>query len=382
MLHYTTADLSVMLPSPSLKHATSAEHCARDNGTVLTIQYLRALAAGLVVLQHALAPASAHAARPLFGDLGVALFFVISGYIMWRTTCGGGRGPLAFWAARLVRIVPLYWLFTTLFVLVALLLPGALSSEPGLDPAFILKSYLFVPAVHPHDGHVAPVYTLGWTLNYEMFFYLVFGACLFIAQGTLRLIAVIGVFVLLVAVGSIARPSDAVLATYTNSILLEFLAGVLLAASTPWLMRRGKAAGAALVLLGAAWFAACSLSPIEAIRTFALSGPATILVAGAIMLEPLARHAPSRLGLLLGDASYSVYLTHPFALRLELLATAALGASSWPGLLAYIAFAVPTALVAGVVCYVLVERPLVAGGHHLVPRRSRSQRSAALAAAP
>ncbi len=99
---------------------------------------------------------------------------MISGFIMWTTTEDQNRGPGAFWLARIVRIVPLYWMFTTAYVMAALLTPASFFIVK-LEPAHILKSYLFIPATHPNLGLVAPVYTLGWTLNYEMFFYLLFG---------------------------------------------------------------------------------------------------------------------------------------------------------------------------------------------------------------
>src|SRR2546429_618295 len=78
--------------------------------TVVTVQYLRAIAASLVVFHHAMAPPALRSYYPhSFGEFGVDLFFVISGYIMWTTTARGQRGPASFWAARIVRIVPLYW---------------------------------------------------------------------------------------------------------------------------------------------------------------------------------------------------------------------------------------------------------------------------------
>ena len=73
--------------------------------TVVAIRYLRAVAASLVTFHHALgipvfADYTAH-----FGTVGVDLFFVISGFIMWTTTEQSARGPVQFWLARIVRIV-------------------------------------------------------------------------------------------------------------------------------------------------------------------------------------------------------------------------------------------------------------------------------------
>src|SRR5262245_48880975 len=119
-----------------LQAAQPAPSATKDRGndsgaTVITIQYLRAIAASLVVFHHTMAPPALNIHyRRAFGEFGLDLFFVISGYIMWRTTVNGRRGPLEFWAARVVRIVPLYWIFTSLFLVVALILPQSFSTPP------------------------------------------------------------------------------------------------------------------------------------------------------------------------------------------------------------------------------------------------------------
>ena len=91
-----------------LRVGTSAEAVPSGIQLVVSVQYLRAIAASLVVLHHALnVPALApFYVRPI-GTFGVDLFFVISGYIMWATTAERHRAPTAFWLARIVRIAPL-----------------------------------------------------------------------------------------------------------------------------------------------------------------------------------------------------------------------------------------------------------------------------------
>ena len=96
----------------------------------------------------------------------------------------------------------------------------------------------------PNLGLIAPVYTLGWTLNYEMFFYLLFGFCLFVPSPRLRFALLALAFLLLVAGGLLAQPQGAIARTYTDPIMLEFLAGVMLAILAPLLMRCGTIARA------------------------------------------------------------------------------------------------------------------------------------------
>ena len=129
----------------------------------------------------------------------VDIFFVISGFIMWVTTVGRTLSPQEFLYRRLVRIVPLYWLVTAFTVLVMVVAPQAMQSS-RFDLAHVVASFAFWPALHPVTGHYAPVLIPGWTLNYEMFFYVVFAACLLLRPAH-RLPAIV-----LVLTGCIALP--------------------------------------------------------------------------------------------------------------------------------------------------------------------------------
>jgi peptidoglycan/LPS O-acetylase OafA/YrhL len=350
----------------------------QTGATVVTIQYLRALAASLVVFHHTMAPPPLQPYyRHTFGEFGVDLFFVISGYIMWTTTAGGTRGPTAFWAARIVRIVPLYWVFTTLFLAIALITPQVLFTAPGLDAVFVLKSYLFIPAEHPSGTMVAPLYTLGWTLNFEMFFYLIFGASLFVPSRVTRLTLLTTAFALLIASGLLFVPSGPILSTYTNPILLEFFAGVVLAASNHWLAGIRPAAGAAMIAAALAWFILANFGGMALPRIFAYGVSAVYIVAGTLTFEPLARKYRSRLGVLLGDASYSIYLAHPFALRLWYFGSGALlpSLATASGAIMHVIGAMIAGILGGVISFLLIERPLLSIGHRVIGKRSLSRRT-------
>jgi exopolysaccharide production protein ExoZ len=311
-------------------------------------------------------PAFVHYAAH-FGTVGVDLFFVISGFIMWTTTETRQRSPVQFWLARIVRIVPLYWAFTTLYLAAALITPESFYVV-HLEAAHIVRSYLFVPATHPNLGLIAPVYTLGWTLNYEMFFYLLFGFCLFVPSPRLRFALLAMAFLLLVAAGLLVQPQGAIARTYTDPIMLEFLAGVMLAVLSPLLIRRGTVAGLLLIAAAVAWVAVVYGYGFVPERIVSHGVPAVAAVAGALMIEPAARARPSRLWLMLGDASYSIYLAHPFAQRVLLIAvnrTISLAAVS-PTV--YVLSAFVAGIAGGVVCHFLIERPLLIAGRRLISR--------------
>ena len=346
---------------------------SRSAPTVLSIQYLRALAASLIAMHHAMAvpELSAYYPRP-FAQVGVDIFFVISGCIMWMTTVHGQRGPIAFWAARIARVVPIYWIYTTLFIAVSLAVPAAVF-HGAIDPIHVLKSYLFIPALHPKENAIVPTYTLGWTLNFEMFFYLVFGFCLFISARLVRLVAMIGALALLVLFGKLVLPSGPVATTYTDPILLEFAAGVALGAMSGHLPRLHPALGWGLIVTGIIWFIGCYGTGAIQERLIGFGLPAAMLVAGGLVLEPMARKNPSPLGLLLGDASYSIYLAHPFAERVWYFVFIHLiGIYGLAGCVLFVGTSTVVGIAGGVASFVILERPIMRASRRLLRSISTS----------
>src|SRR4051812_41188007 len=166
------------------------------HGKLLSIQYLRAVATLTVV--------AAHATASLFdfGEAAVSLFFVISGFVMVYVS-RRETTPAAFLWARFVRVVPLYWAIT-LFV--------------GLTYGSEATHLLLSLALWPHPGPAGqgwPVVGQGWTLVFEVFFYVVFAATL-LGSARIRPWLVASIFVALYLAGLIFRPSDFVLSTYTS----------------------------------------------------------------------------------------------------------------------------------------------------------------------
>ena len=102
---------------------------------------------------------------------GVDLFFVISGFIMVYSSedLFGARGAWrTFLTRRLVRIVPLYWLTTAITIPLMSL---------TVDWQSLLGSYFFIPYRAPSNA-IVPLHGVGWTLNLEMFFYVIFAAAI------------------------------------------------------------------------------------------------------------------------------------------------------------------------------------------------------------
>ncbi|RAK57135.1 acyltransferase family protein [Phenylobacterium deserti] len=331
---------------------------------IRNIQALRAIAAMLVVVAH-FQPLLMQAHPALqwvgLGRAGVDLFFVISGFIMVYTTERDPVGPKTFALRRIQRIVPLYWAVTLALFALALAAPSLLgASRP--DPVWLVKSLLFIP-FDKGDGTANPLVPVGWTLNYEMFFYAVFALALFLRSGRGRYLAVVGVIGALGLVGLVAEFSQLHLQFYTRPILLEFAAGVLIALAYDRLPRVGRGPAAAgvlafaiamLVVLAASGLAAAD----ERLRVALAMAGAVGLVLAAIVLERGGAAAHARPVLELGHASYAIYLTHMFVSQAVILALR-FGGLGGPtvGLLAALSGIVACALV-GLAVHHLFERPV------------------------
>ena len=274
------------------------------------LQSLRALAALMVLIGHVIAEAEHYMGFTLDRGLipwtrGVDIFFVISGVII---TLSGTRfisQPSQFLWRRALRLVPLYYLFTTLMVITLLVLPDA-AKETMLDPKQILSSYGFVP-YERHDGRVAPVLSLGWTLNYEMLFYALFAVCLALPY---RHLTITSMLIGLGAIGGLVAFESAQLTFWTNPIVIEFLFGIALARvwQAGWYMPSGTTA-VVLMIAGVCLLIALDRTGLP--RFIAAGLPAAMFVAaGTLFCPPIATPWQG-----LGDASYALYLSHRFTLR-------------------------------------------------------------------
>ncbi len=113
----------------------------------------------------------------------VDLFFIISGFVMVESTrhmFQQKRASLTFFTRRLIRIVPLYWFYSTL-MLILVLLPFTLQSSV-FSATYTLKSFLFIPALNPANHLPLPLLPQGWTLWYELYFYILFSIFLFLTE--------------------------------------------------------------------------------------------------------------------------------------------------------------------------------------------------------
>ncbi|WP_426958448.1 acyltransferase family protein [Muricoccus radiodurans] len=311
------------------------------------IQYLRALAALGVVVFHVAEPLGANLE---IGGAGVDIFFVISGFVIWHVQAASPRPPGLFLLNRAVRIIPTYWVATLCLLLLAAL---GLVPRMVLNPEHILASFLFLPAPSPSvPGLTLPFLGQGWTLNYEMAFYLLFALTIPLAAPR-RLALLSAVLVGLVLAGWLVRPDSVAAVFYTRPIILEFVAGMIIARLHQARLLGNPLLGVTLTLAGILGLGL--LMPLGGQPgTIAAGLAAAALVAGVVALE-VAGRLPNLPGLgLLGDASYPIYIWHSFVLSVAFRIGDVLTLPR--GLTAVIA--VVGSAAAGVVLYCAMERPI------------------------
>jgi exopolysaccharide production protein ExoZ len=314
-----------------------------ERGALDSVQALRALAALAVVIYHV-----DYIGK---GAFGVDVFFVISGFIICYVTA---RDPAGFFAKRLIRIVPLYWVGTLTVFALALAAPRLLGATSS-SPVDLLRSLFFIP-YEKEPGRVVPVLFLGWTLNYEMFFYLVYAAALCTRAPALTSCLVLAG---LAGLGQLVAIDSIAWRFYANPILYEFCYGM----GIYWLWQRRAAQRAVPAWMAAATaLAALALMvqvevPFDAsFRFMAWGVPAALAVASVLVLQ--SRLAFPLTLVAIGDASYSLYLFHPYVLkavekafgRLDRLTAFSVAASA-----AYVVIAV----IAALYIYRYFEKPAI-----------------------
>lgn len=302
------------------------------------------------------------------GKAGVDVFFVISGFVMAVATAplaSGWRSSLGFLWRRIARVAPLYWL-VTLFLVTLYLVDRRFGAERALDLDLVLRSLLFVP-VHGPEGGIRPIVGVGWSLDYEMYFYLCMAAAIaWVPRQRLAVLA-IGMVSLYLVMRSVLDP--AVDWVVNAGLALEFLWGVLAAVihRHRWPSLVGLAVGliacmAALPVLGTLHPAGAGLD-----RSLSWGALAFVLILALTAAEH--RRPWRRVSWLgaMGDASYALYLTHSLAFAVfQRLA----GRVDWPiGLPARMALMLALAVVVSLVVHRWIERPVVTRLQAMAPGR-------------
>ena len=277
----------------------------------------------------------------------VSVFFVISGFIMTMISSRGCEEASAtsFFYHRIIRIVPLYWFATSIYILlkrVALLdfsleiprLTGLFGHQPWGIPRWlfnsilpaehlhVLKSYLFIPYFNLSND-TQPILLVGWTLNLEMYFYVIFSIALLINKRFAPLLTC-AVICCMHEIGA-QFPSSASMTLYSHNYVYYFIYGIAVyyawRALEPWLcLERLRSIVCGTAFLGITAFLTIHLGPYRGVvipsdYSFIYQLLPPMLVMSALILHSAKLRADSSIVLAFGGASYALYLTHTIVLE-------------------------------------------------------------------
>lgn len=271
------------------------------------------------------------------GAAGVDLFFVISGIVM-QLAFDPKVTALQFIQRRIVRVVPMYWLAT------AAALAYYLSRYPEYPPTsdHIIRSFFFLP---PPSGTQMPFLYPGWTLNFEMFFYMALAFAIATRKTPMLLTACL---VTLTASLAVALPPEAT-PYYANPLILEFVMGLCIGHVIKQGITVTRLQGTLLVISAISLYLLHNTYKSTGILAWGV--PAVLLIIGGLAFEKSAI-VNNRFARAAGNSSYSVYLIHPFPIWF--MEDQAKGQSG----ITHFIFAIISSIILGHLCHLLLEKPI------------------------
>ena len=290
---------------------------------------MRAVAALGVLLWHAaifLGPEGQSLGTKLFhapSVIGVDLFFLICGFVIFLSSTkkvGGNTtivSPITFLVKRLARICPLYMLCT----IVIFVIERNGERQTGL---LLLRSLSFLPVQNADYPNIfSPTMTVGWSINYEVYFYLLFSVALFCGLKFWKLLSIWAAAAILLPpllapelLSSLTLRS-AIAAIVTSPLNLLFLAGIAIGMLYRCPAIRFPSPRLALLAVFIAPLPVLYQYLANAGIAHGLSGVGTslaFLLTIVVIADKTLHIRCGRLLGYLGDISYSIYLTHPIVM--------------------------------------------------------------------
>jgi peptidoglycan/LPS O-acetylase OafA/YrhL len=334
-----------------------------------SLDHLRVYAAFTVLIGHAIHFLNK---SPYYSDDGIlfykqgsgpVVFMAVAAFIAMYTDGKKFGSPSAAWAfltKRMLRITPLYWIFTTLWLFIAIAFPLVLAHR-DVDFWHVVCSYLYLPYPRPSDGVPKPVLIAGWTLSFIAWFYVLFAVCLTMRRRVGLAIAA-AVPVAMCVAGCFFPHTEGVAAYLTDRYVIAFALGMAAVPLYSYLKNRGVA-----ISLPWSIVSVCGLFVLSWMHVEQRSIQADLLKAACafciILVAALTRKLSGG-GIfattwgVLAQSSYSIYLSQGFSLGGFVVLLRLTGIhGSMPFLVALVA-ANLFALGCGVLVYYVLEKPL------------------------
>lgn len=308
------------------------------------IQILRAIAAILVVYFHSIVTLNLYNLSSSFfkspyshvwGASGVDIFFIISGFIMVVIQLRKKRNTKDFLKDRALRIIPLYWFLTLAFFSILFFLPF-LFNEKILNYNDLFQSLFFISIFFDKE----PLLYVGWSLEYEMVFYIFFGIALLFNNKYLIIFTSLMMIVLSILLN--------------NSVVLEFLFGMIIGYF--WsknYIKINHHCSTLLILIG--FLSLIIFNTIDQFRFIYWGIPSLLIFLGFLNLKPI----KNNLLIKLGDASYSIYLVHMFILPVYFKIISLVGFNNFfMHEYVNVTLSVILSVFAGYLTHLIIEKPL------------------------
>jgi peptidoglycan/LPS O-acetylase OafA/YrhL len=251
------------------------------------------------------------------GFLGVDIFFVISGFIMMYIHGNDFQRKnisINFLKKRIIRVIPLYWFLTAAAAVLLFIVPSIFGGGKIFQIKHVLSSFLFIP-YNNSIGLPIPIIGPGWSLNYEMYFYLIFSMLLLFPKKYF-LKSITGFFLISILC-SLFSVENEIIKMITNPMLLEFLFGIYIAK-----LYDLKRLPNFILLIGMAtilFFTNIIIHFNIDYRIFFYGINASFIVMGLLAYEQnIGFKKPNKILLFLAKISYSLYLSHVFSYKLVL----------------------------------------------------------------
>jgi exopolysaccharide production protein ExoZ len=330
---------------------------------ISNLQILRGLAALGVVFYHTdfRLPGDWHTEF-----FGVSTFFVISGFIMCfitRDPEGGDATARGFMMRRLIRIVPAYWLCTIAAIILVWGAPLAFwhfiawTQTTIVTPAWLMRSFFFLP---PQPEGTMPLLGVGWTLNFEIYFYAVFTLALLINR---RIAPLIAWAIVYAVINANAYADNWLIRFYSHGYIHYFLYGIAL--FYVWSFTKDHlpkwptviACAAIVVICYGSQFVTPLLQAANPSFSFYENYCPVLLVAAALFSASAGADITWRPLVLLGDASYAIYLSHTITMQ-EIRRQASI-LSPWKESIAVTLLVVVICTLIGIAVHLWIEKPML-----------------------
>jgi exopolysaccharide production protein ExoZ len=339
--------------------------------SINVIQLLRAIAALLVVVLHSynyLFVRGIVTENEYYGigRSGVDVFFVISGFIIYLVTNKQyQKGEIfnSFLLKRIIRIAPTYWFYSFLIGFILFFFPSLFSDNKSFDNWHFFMSFMFIPW-ESAIGQIKPILPVGWTLNYELYFYLVVTTLLVLQRKYFFIGLVLWMFSSVI-VGCFLDFHLPILNLLTSPLLLEFVMGMVVGyiyfnydtiKGDIWIF----------IIATVVFVNTIFWDTSTAYRVLKWGVPASLIILSLVFIEKNNKLKLPPLFIKLGSSSYSLYLTHIFSINAFGFVWSNYISKSYDYFLPIV---VILSLFIGHVAFLIFERPLTNLLNNLVERR-------------